>query len=208
MAQKGRAILEDARLRLENAGIADVSERLLHGDLLDSLPDLEQDARVILMGKRGEAADFAKGHLGSNLERVVRASEIPVLVAARAFKPIGKVLLAFDGGPSSMKALDHIASSPVFAGLEVHVASAHADESQAQQRLAIAEAALQKAGFAPQLHIVNWPVDQALAGLIEANGFDLLVMGAYGHSRIRNLVIGSTTEQMVRGCKVPIILMR
>ena len=208
MAQKGRAILEDARLRLENAGIADVSERLLHGDLLDSLPDLEQDARVILMGKRGEAADFAKGHLGSNLERVVRASEIPVLVAARAFKPISKVLLAFDGGPSSMKALDHIASSPVFAGLEVHVASAHADESQAQLRLAIAEAALQKAGFAPQLHVVNGPVDQALAGLIEANGFDLLVMGAYGHSRIRNLVIGSTTEHMVRGCKVPIILMR
>ena len=32
--------------------------------------------------KRGEAADFAKGHLGSNLERIVRGTSVPVLVAA------------------------------------------------------------------------------------------------------------------------------
>jgi nucleotide-binding universal stress UspA family protein len=46
--------------------------------------DVEGDARVILIGKRGEAADFAKGHLGSNLERIVRASHKPVFVASRA----------------------------------------------------------------------------------------------------------------------------
>ncbi|MFN3316727.1 MAG: DHHW family protein, partial [Raineya sp.] len=43
-------------------------------------------------------ADFAKGHLGSNLERIVRASHKPVFVASRAFKPISKVLVAYDGG--------------------------------------------------------------------------------------------------------------
>jgi nucleotide-binding universal stress UspA family protein len=33
-------------------------------------------------------------------------------------------------------------------------------------------------------------------------------MGAYGHSRIRNLMIGSTTTAMIRTCKVPVVLMR
>jgi nucleotide-binding universal stress UspA family protein len=33
-------------------------------------------------------------------------------------------------------------------------------------------------------------------------------MGAYGHSRIRALSIGSTTTQMIRSCKVPIVLIR
>jgi nucleotide-binding universal stress UspA family protein len=33
-------------------------------------------------------------------------------------------------------------------------------------------------------------------------------MGAYGHSRIRNLVIGSTTTSMIRNCRIPVMLFR
>jgi len=33
-------------------------------------------------------------------------------------------------------------------------------------------------------------------------------MGAYGHSRIRSLIIGSTTTEMIRSCKVPVALFR
>jgi nucleotide-binding universal stress UspA family protein len=36
----------------------------------------------------------------------------------------------------------------------------------------------------------------------------MVVMGAYGHSRIRTLIIGSTTTEMIRSCKVPIVLVR
>ena len=36
----------------------------------------------------------------------------------------------------------------------------------------------------------------------------MLVMGAYGRSRIRSLIIGSTTTEMIRSCKVPVVLMR
>ena len=42
-----------------------------------------------------------------------------VCLAARAFRPIEKVLVAYDGGRSAMKAVDHIARSPLFAGLDV-----------------------------------------------------------------------------------------
>jgi nucleotide-binding universal stress UspA family protein len=41
-----------------------------------------------------------------------------------------------------------------------------------------------------------------------AHEADLLVMGAYGHSRIRNLIIGSTTTAMVRSCLIPVLMMR
>lgn len=36
---------------------------------------------------------------------------------------------------------------------------------------------------------------------------DLLVMGAYGHSRIRQLIVGTTTT-MLRTCHVPVLLLR
>ena len=50
----------------------------------------------------------------------MRAATSRCFVAARAFRPIPKVLVAYDGGPSALKAVDHIARSPLFQGLAVH----------------------------------------------------------------------------------------
>jgi nucleotide-binding universal stress UspA family protein len=33
-------------------------------------------------------------------------------------------------------------------------------------------------------------------------------MGAYGHSRIRTLIIGSTTTEVIRSCLIPVLLFR
>jgi len=43
---------------------------------------------------------------------------------------------------------------------------------------------------------------------VAGNAINLLVMGAYGHSRIRYLIIGSTTTEMIRTCKIPVLLFR
>ena len=56
--------------------------------------------------------------------------------------------------------------------------------------------------------IVQGHTESVIAQAVEANGVGLLVMGAYGHSRIRSLIIGSTTTAMVRECKIPVVLLR
>ena len=208
VSHRGRAILEDARAIVDKAGVTEITTRLRHGDIVESIADIEADARVIVIGKRGEAADFAKGHLGSNLERIVRAAHKPVFVAARAFRPIERVLVAYDGGSSSMKAVDHIARSPVFAGLAVHVVTVGAETDAARHGLADASALLKAAGIAATTSAFAGQPETELSKMVDSDGFDMLVMGAYGHSRIRSLVIGSTTTEMVRSCKVPVLLMR
>ncbi|MDX5381866.1 MAG: universal stress protein [Rhodobacterales bacterium] len=208
IGHRGRAILDDARAIVEKDGVTDVSTRLRHGDIVEAVAEVEADARVILIGKRGEAADFARGHLGSNLERIVRASHKPVFVASRAFRPIRKVLVAYDGGTSAMKAVDHIARSPLFQGLELHVVTVGAPTPEAAKGLADAKALLKAAGLAVETANLPGQPETALSRLVEEAQFDMLVMGAYGHSRIRSLIIGSTTTAMIRSCKVPVILMR
>jgi len=208
VAHRGRAILEDARAILEKAEVNEITTRLRHGDIVETVAEVEKDARVILIGKRGEAADFAKGHLGSNLERIVRASHKPVFVAARAFRPIEKVLVAYDGGTSAMKAVDHIARSPLFAGLKVHVVTVGHTNAEVKKGLEDARALLQAAGIEAETGVVAGQPESALGKLVEEADFDMVVMGAYGHSRIRSLIIGSTTTEMVRSCKVPVVLMR
>jgi nucleotide-binding universal stress UspA family protein len=205
--RRGRAILEDAQTHLAEGGITATS-RLRLGDLLEEVAEREADADMIVIGKRGEAADFAKLHLGSNLERVARTWSKPLFVAARAFRPVKRFLVAFDGGASSLKALDYVARSPLFAELECCILMAGADSVKNHEALNKAGAALKSAGVAAETSLVPGQVDTVIAAAVDAQGIDLLVMGAYGHSRIRNLIIGSTTSEMLRSCKVPVVLFR
>ncbi len=209
LAQKrGRALLAGAKERLEAAGVGEVTTKLRHGDLLETLLEFEAEADLIVVGKRGEAADFAKLHLGSNLERVLRSSHKPVLVAARAFKPVQRFLIAFDGGTSATKAVDHVARSKTFAGLDCRLLTVGPDNPEARKRLDDAAAVLRTAGYQVQADIEPGQADRVIAKRVEADGIDLMVMGAYGHSRIRSLIIGSTTTEMIRSCKIPIMLFR
>jgi len=208
ISHRGRAILEDATALLEKAGVTDVTTRLRHGDIVEAVAGVEGDARVILIGKRGEAADFAKGPLGSNLERIVRASHKPVFVASRAFRSISKVLVAYDGGASAMKAVDHIARSPLFQGLGVHVVTVGHATPEVTRGLADERAKLKAAGIEAETSVLAGQPETALGKLVDEAQFDMLVMGAYGHSRIRSLIIGSTTTAMIRACKVPVVLVR
>lgn len=207
-AQRGRAILEDAREILEKAGVTEIAERLRHGDLVDAVAEQGKEADLILIGKRGEAADFARGHLGSNLERVARVSQGPVFVASRAFKPIKKLLLAHDGGASAQKAVEHVASTPLYAGLDVHLITVGAATDEVRKDLEDAVSRLEAIGIHAAADILPGQPESTLGALVDDAAFDIVVMGAYGHSRIRRLIIGSTTTEMIRCCKAPVVLIR
>lgn len=206
--KRARLVMDEAKQRLADQGLRDVTISLRNGDLLETLAERERGADLVIIGKRGEAADFAKLHLGSNLERVVRASSKPILVASRAFNPIKTALIAFDGGDSALRAVDYAARSPLFAGIAVRLVTVGREDTGTQQALRAAAAQLQAAGIEADTQIVTGLPDKAIAGIVESDGIDLLVMGAYGHSRIRSLVIGSTTTEMIRSCKVPVLLFR
>ena len=206
--KRGRMILEDAKQRLGAAGVAEVSTRLRNGDIVETIQEFEPDADLIVVGKRGEAADFAKLHLGSNLERVVRSSHKPVLVAARAFKPVERFLIAFDGGPSARKAVEHIARGSLFRGLECRMLMVGTESVEARRQLDDAADLLRAGGYTVNADIKQGQADDAIAKRVETDDINLVVMGAYGHSRIRSLIIGSTTTEMVRSCKVPVMLFR
>ena len=47
-----------------------------------------------------------------------------------------------------------------------------------------------------------------LAKLISEGNFDLLAIGAYGHSKVRSFILGSTTSQLIQTVKVPVLLIR
>lgn len=205
---RGHQLLDAARSGLQQRGVAGVDDRLCHGNLVDLLEDEQGVHDLLVLGKRGEAADFARLHLGSTLERVLRAATRPVLVASRAFQPIGKLLLAFDGSPSSRKAVDLVARNPLFEGLECHVVMAAAEDRAATVHMDWAHTLLDALEVAHRTEIIPGTAEEVIGGYVERHGIDLLVLGAYGHSRIRELLLGSTTTALIRRCLVPALVVR
>ena len=207
--EQGRLLLKAAEESLRAAGIEEVTLVHRHGGIVETVIEREEGADMVVIGKRGASADFAAGHLGSKVERVVRASIRPVLVASRSFKPIETVVIAYDGGASSKKAVEFVAGSPLFKGVAVHLVMAGPDDATHRERLSWAEARLKDAEtLIATVDLQQGPAEKVIADHIRDQGGDMLVMGAYGHSPLRTLIIGSTTTAMMRTCQVPVLLFR
>jgi nucleotide-binding universal stress UspA family protein len=202
---RGTAILDDAR---EKLGLGAVTLTQRHGSLVEALVQAEAGAALVVIGKRGEHADFSRGHLGSNLERVIRSATIPVLVAAREFRPLRRYLIAFDGGPSALKAVEHAAKQALLRGLECHLVAVGGAGGELARSLERAATALRGVGGKVTADLLPGDADEVIAAEVAARGIDLLVMGAYGHSRVRRLILGSTTTYLIRTCHVPVLIFR
>lgn len=67
---------------------------------------------------------------------------------------------------------------------------------------------LSEAGFAATARRLEGEVGAAISAQVRERHIDLLVMGAYGRSRIHQLVVGTTTTAMLRNCQIPVLLLR
>ena len=204
--ERGRVLLQRCEERLRSAGAADVKPLHRHGGIVETILEREEDARIVIIGKRGASHEFASGHIGSKIERVVRASKRPVIVASREVEPPRVAVLAFDGSPAAHRALERCANSPLLEGLSVHVVVAGAGEDRRRQLSARASEELEGRDVAATLD-AGRPED-VIASVVGETPGAVLVMGAYGHSPLRSLIVGSTTTSMVRTVRVPVILVR
>ncbi len=187
-----------------------MTTQLRHGDFAQTVAEQEAGAAMVLIGKRGEGSTMEAEYsrIGLHLERILRAATKPVLIASRAFKPITKVLVAWDGQASVRRAVEIMAQDPLFAGLEVRLVTVGAATEAGPGPLASARAALAKAGMVVEAQTVEGDVAEVIATMAESEGFGLVVMGSYGHSRLRSLVLGSTATDLIARCKLPLFVVR
>ncbi len=181
------------------------------GLLSDVVREYDGEVDLVVLGKRGEGFEFASEHLGSTLERVLRESELPCLVGNREYREIGKVAFAYDGGKSCLEGLRFLKEESLLKGLPILIlvaAEGDGDVDWAREQANEAEDALVDAGYSVEVEMLNGVVEDAIAKYVSDQGIDLLLMGAYGHSRLRRLIIGSTTSEMLRRCRIPILCFR
>lgn len=178
------------------------------GDLAEVLEGLQEEAALLVLGKRGALhPNDDRGHLGSQLERVLRALHLPVLVAAHDPIAPTHAVLAFDGSEHGRELVARAAADPLLRGLPMVVARAGTGE-EAHRSAEAAAAALREAGHDASARVLEEAAATALPALMHARPHGLLVMGAYAHSRLRTLLLGSTTAKVLRACPSPVLVLR
>ncbi|WP_312340771.1 universal stress protein [Stutzerimonas nitrititolerans] len=205
--EEGRMMLDAARQRAVKAGV-EPTLRHRHGDLVESLRELEGDIRLLVIGKQGEDSGSEVQLIGSQLESVIRTMHRPILVTPADFRAPASAMLAFDASATSRKGVGMLVASPLLKGMPIHLVTVSSDTHEARAALDAARDKLADAGFEVHVAILEGEVEARLRDYQAEHAIELLVMGAYGHSRIRQFFVGSTTTNMLRSATTPLLLLR
>ncbi|WP_313242704.1 universal stress protein [Stutzerimonas nitrititolerans] len=206
--EQGKIMLAAAKDRAMMSGVDAPECKQRHGDLLDCLQELEGETRLLVIGRQGESSSGLNQHVGSQLENVIRIMHRPILVAPVHFQKPESAMLAFDGSATTRKGVEMMASSPLLKGLPIHLVMVGQESHESSAQLGWAKDILVNAGYAVFAEVRNGEIEPTLHAYQKEHGIDLLVMGAYGHSRIRQLLVGSTTTSMLRTTTSPLLLLR
>lgn len=206
---RGRVFLNTLRLRALEFGVSQVDVRQRHGTLTESLLERESQLRLVVMGRRGESSSAHPLGIGQNLERVVRALKCPVLCTSDKFAKPKRLLIAFDGSRASRQAIEMVANSPAFEGLECVVVMVKDREStDTHSQLSSAANQLSQAGLRVSTERRTGDLAIEISQCIQEQRIDLLVMGAYTHSPWRSLVRRSQTTKLLHAADVTTLLLR
>ncbi len=205
---RGREILDavEKRVREEGRPVETALETGLVGEII---VDRARSVDLVVLGRRGEHAQFGDAPLGSTVNGVVRRSPRPVLVCAGGHDPLERVLAAYDGSEHAARALEIGVEYAERRAAPLHVVTVQHSREEAQR---ILDEALDFAGGHSVTPTAHAREGDAAADLVlevaREVGADLLVMGAYGRGRLREFLVGSTTETILTRFEHPILLYR
>ncbi len=207
MEERGRSILDAFEQESREKGV--VPETILSiGHPVSAILREEGRAELLVLGRRGEHAEWSGDMLGSSVDRLVRRSRTPCMVTPADFRPIHRILAAFDGSGHAGRALQTAASLAQELAAELTVLTVGKDNEAS--RAIVDEAGKRLAAYGMDIPPVLRPGDPEDVILSEAaeREADLIVAGTHGHGRIRERLLGGITHHMLTNADIALLMVR
>ena len=208
LEEKGKAVLTSFADRCEKENIA--AETILKtGHPAHVALQEEARAELLIFGQKGEHAQWS-GMLGSITERIIRSSNRPSMITPESYRPIDKILCAFDGSDHAGNALHEATELAVGLDVELLILTVTEDDDfETAERTAVDGLKLAQAhGCTCGMRVAGGEARRVILEQAGEQGCDLIVMGAYGHSRIREMILGSVTTHVIAHTTVPVMFVR
>ena len=203
------ALVNDAKSYINSHFDIAVDIYQRHSKLLPAIEHFSDMNRAIVMGRRGEDHKNSRINIGSQIETVARASNVPILICSEPFQEPSSYMIAFDASKTAIKVIKRIAKSEVLKKLPGHLVMVGNHDSTSKNSLSAAAAELLNAGYSIDCH--HLPQGDAVNGLLNfqlEHHIDIMVIGAYGHSKWQQMFLGSTTTEILASTVSPVILVR
>ena len=208
LRERGGRLLDDLTRRAEEQG-RPIETALEVGIVPEVIVERARGVDLVVMGRRGEHAEFGSHAVGATVGGVARRSPRPVLVCPRGEDALERPLVAYDGSDHATRALEIAVEYAETRGCPLHIVCVRGEEGQAGDVLETAcDYARGHAVEATPMPLAGDAVPERILTAATDVEADLLVMGAYGRSRLREFLLGSTTETLLASFQHPILLYR
>lgn len=143
------------------------------------------------------------------IQSMIFETNTPIILIPQYIKPktIGKILIAWDGSIRSSKAvkssIDILKAAKEV--LVVGVNESEKDISSANQLIEYLKCHKIKAKHLG-IKKANFSIGKTILEEVEKQGCDLLIMGAYTHNKIRQVILGGVTKYMLAHTKIPVLM--
>jgi len=206
--QIGKEILAIADSKAQEAGCTQVETLQRHGEFIDTLLTLESSARLVIIGLSGTQTGKKISVLGTHVENLLRQIHTPVLITPHDFSVPKSFMLAYDGRETTELALQRILSNDLLRGLDCHLVTIKNKQPDLEEQFAQATERLTAGGFAVTTRYLEGDIAKQLLDYQQTQAIDMLVMGAFSGSRLRQFFIGSNTLKMLENCNIPILVVK
>ena len=207
--QLGQKLLDTAASQADHLQHVRTLQR--HGDLNDCLKELVDQTRLVILGRRGEGHEQERSQfkaLGSHIETVIRESQHPIVIVPASFKAPAHFMLAYDGRATAKQAIERIIDDGLLKGLSCHLVTVNNNDQATADSLEVAARRLRDAGFEVQATLLEGNIYHALTDYQAQHQIELLVMGAFSHSKIKQFFVGSNTLRMIQDQQIPLVIMK
>ncbi len=207
LTERGRAILDEFARVARREGIP--AETVLEvGVVANQLCERAKSVDMAMIGHRGVNERFSNGLLGSTAESVARKCPRPLFVSPRTFREIRRPALAYDGSERAARAMRAAAEISALLAVPLVVITVARDLKLGAKTLDEARHYLEPYAITVDFKLIQGHAHEGIIGFIKEYAADLLFIGAYGHSRFIEMVLGSNTEYVMRNAPCPLFLSR
>lgn len=209
LREKAEAVGEAFRARCAEAGL-EPEIRLRTGHPLPLILEESLEFELLILGQKGEHAEFVGELMGATAERVCRHTERPCLVTPEQYRPITRILTAYDGSAHAGKALGVAAelAAALREPLIVLTVNEKGDSAAARGTNAAGERLARDHGAQVESRVVEGKAGPTILRVAEESGADLIAIGAFGHGRIREFFIGSAAAHVAARAHTPLLMAR
>lgn len=174
------------------------------GDFLEQSFNLLHEDDIVVIGRVGEKSAERNKPLGSNVENFIRGANCTVMTVGDSFKPPTRFIFAYEYSPTCVKMMKRIAQSDLLRLLQCHLVYV----GDHPEILREPEQYLKDANLDVITEYRYGDVAENILEYQNEHGIQLIVLGAFSHSKIHQFFLGSIATTIFRNAKVPLLVAR